>query len=77
MATPTFALGPPPDPKDPRRLQWDALLWSYLKDLSQSQNSSDIISIDSFMKSSAVAGQAPGLDVAEKQMILANQIYGS
>lgn len=28
---PTQNLGPPPDPKDPRFLQWLALMWSYLK----------------------------------------------
>ena len=31
MALPTQDLGPPPEPKDPRFLQWLALLWAYVK----------------------------------------------
>lgn len=31
MSLPTQNLGPPPDPKDPRFLQWLALLWAYVK----------------------------------------------
>ncbi len=75
--TPNFPLGPPPAPDDPRRHEWDALLWAWLRQLSQAGGSTDIIADRVFRQHDITPGEAPGLDVAEKQLILATQIYGS
>jgi len=76
MSTPSFPLGPPPAIDDPRRQQWDHLLWTYVTQGVSSENSGGVIAERVFSQRNMYAGNTPGLDVAEKQMILANQIFG-
>ena len=77
MATPTFQLDPPPAVKDPRWDQWAYILWKYIREATGTGNSVDIIADAVFApRRDWNTGTAQASDVAEKQQILANQIFG-
>lgn len=68
-------LEPPPKVADPRIDQWLYLAWRYLTQASSS-DSGNIIMERVFRQQDMNTNTAQGLDVAEKQLILATQIFG-
>lgn len=70
-----FDLSPPPEADDDRFDQWLYQFWAYVRGVAQSNSSSTIIEERVFRQRDNAAGTAPGMDVAEKQLIEATQVY--